>query len=280
MSAVGVRFVAQTVPGKGRGRALGFPTLNLRIPPGLSLTYGIYACWVRIHTEVFAGALHYGPVPVFGEENPSLEVHLIDAQVPSTPPEVEVEVVRFLRPVRSFDSPQTLAEQMAEDVAQARAVLEADRGVQRVREALARSGITARILRFPEGTRTAQEAARAVGTTLGQIVKSLLFLADGRPVLALVGGAHRVSASKLARLTAAREVRPADPATVERITGFPVGAVPPIGHATPLTVYMDEALLEHPVVYAGGGEPDALLEISPEDLRRMTQAQVADLKQD
>ncbi len=275
-----MRFVAQTVPGKGRGRALGFPTLNLRIPPGLSLTYGIYACWVRIHTEVLAGALHYGPVPVFGEESPSLEVHLIDAQLPSAPPEVEIEVVRFLRPVRTFDSPQALAAQIAEDVAQARAVLEADRGVQRVREALTGFGLEPRILRFPEGTRTAREAARAVGTTLGQIVKSLVFLADSRPVLVLVGGAHRVSASKLARLTGAQEVHPADPATVERITGFPVGAVPPVGHATPLTVYMDEALLQHPVVYTGGGGPDALVEISPEDLRRITQAQVVDLKQD
>ncbi len=280
MSGDRIRFTARPLPGKGRGRHLGFPTLNLCIPPDLRLEHGIYACWVWIGEEVYGGALHFGPVPAFGEEAPSLEVHLLDVTLQAPPPEVTVEVVGFLRPVRAFDSPAPLVAQIATDVAQARAILEADRGTQRVAAALAHHGLPARILRFPKGTRSAQEAADALGTTPERIVKSLIFLADGEPLLVLVSGAHRVSREKLGRLVNARTVRPADPETVARITGFPVGAVPPVGHPSPLPVYMDEALLHHEEVYAGAGASDALFAISPQDLRRITGAQVADVKQD
>ncbi|MDR7438452.1 MAG: YbaK/EbsC family protein [Armatimonadota bacterium] len=268
------------IPGKGRGRHLGFPTLNLHIPPDLRLAPGIYACWVRTGQAVYAGALHFGPVPVFGEEDPSLEVHLLDVELKDPPTEVSVEIVRFLRPVQAFDSPEALARQMEEDVKRARAILEADRGVQQVVAALTRYGLSPRILRFPQGTRTAQEAAAALGTTPRQIVKSLVFLADGEPLLVLISGAHRVSWKKLREATNSRAVRSADPQTVQRTTGFPVGAVPPVGLASEIPVYMDEALLHHEEVYAGAGAPDALFAISPSDLRRITGARVADLKQE
>jgi len=280
MSEERLLFTAHPIPGKGRGRHLGFPTLNLQIPTELRLTPGIYACWVRMGQAVYPGALHFGPIPTFGEEDPSLEVHLLDVDLRDPPAEVTVEVVRFLRPVQAFDSPQSLARQMEEDVARARAILEADRGVQRVAVALAHHGLPVRILRFPQGTRTAQEAAAALGTTPEQIVKSLVFLADGEPLLVLASGAHRVSREKLRRATNARGVRPADPETVQRVTGFPVGAVSPVGLASGIPVYMDESLLRHEEVYAGAGAPDALFAISPPDLRRITGARVADLKEE
>ncbi|MCS7173824.1 MAG: hypothetical protein N0A24_10740 [Armatimonadetes bacterium] len=280
MSDEPIRFTAHLIPGKGRGRRLGFPTLNLQIPPDLHLAPGIYACWVRTEQAVYAGALHFGPVPVFGEEDPSLEVHLLDVELRDPPAAVTVEVVRFLRPVQAFASPEALARQMAEDVARARAILEADRGIRRVVAALAQHGLSARILRFPQDTRTAQEAAAALGTTPRRIVKSLVFLADGEPLLVLISGAHRVSRDKLREVANARAVRSADPETVLRITGFPVGAVPPVGLASEIPVYMDEALLQHEEVYAGGGAPDALLVLSSSDLRRITGARVVDLKEE
>jgi prolyl-tRNA editing enzyme YbaK/EbsC (Cys-tRNA(Pro) deacylase) len=86
-----------------------------------------------------------------------------------------------------------------------------------------------------------------------------------------------VSPAKLAQATGARRVRAADADTVARITGFPAGAVPPVGHPTRLPVYMDRALVEADLLYAGAGAPDALFEIRPEDLRRVTSAEVVDL---
>lgn len=271
-------FDAERVPGKGRGKRLGFPTINLRIPAGLGLEYGIYACWVQVGDRAYPAALHYGPVPVFGEEEPSLEVHLLDS-TPETPPHIlRVEVVRWLRPVLHFPSPEALRAQMEQDVDACRRALglEGD-PPQRVAAELRRRGVVVRVHRFGQSTRTAQEAAQVLGTTPDRIVKSLLFLADDQSVLVMVSGAHRVSASKLAAATGSRRVRAADPQTVARITGFPAGAVPPVGLAAELPVYMDRALLEADRVYAGAGAPDALFEIRPEDLRRVTGAQVADL---
>ncbi len=279
MSEAVLRFRTQTIPGKGRGKHLGFPTLNLRIPPELDLVHGIYACWVKIDDTTYPGALHYGPVPAFGEDAPSLEVHLVDATLTEQPSEVEVEVVRFLRPVRHFESPKALAAQMAEDVERAREVLSEDAGVRRVAAWLVQHGIEPQILRFPQGTRTAQDAARALGTTPDRIVKSLLFLADGRPVLALVSGAHRVLAQRLAEATGARSVEVADRRTVREVTGYPAGAVPPVGLGADIPVYMDEALLRHDVVYAGAGAPDALMALDPRRLQDLVGARVVRLRE-
>lgn len=273
-----MRFESERVPGKGRGRQLGFPTMNLRIPENLQLEYGIYACWVQAGDRTYPGALHYGPVPVFGEADPSLEVHLLDSAPEDTPPVLRVEVVRWIRPVQSFPSPEALRAQMEQDVAACRRALGLEgEGPDRVAAELRRRGVGVRVHRFGQSTRTAQEAAQALGTTPERIVKSVLFLADGDPVLVLVSGAHRVSPAKLAQATGARRVRAADADTVARITGFPAGAVPPVGHPTRLPVYMDRALVEADLLYAGAGAPDALFEIRPEDLRRVTSAEVVDL---
>src|SRR5438132_13906384 len=104
---------------------------------------------------------------------------------------------------------------------------------QRVQAALSAAGIAARIEEFPSSTRTAQEAADAVGTSVGQIVKSLVFLAGGVPVLALVSGANRLDPARLAALTGA-SIGKADADAVRRATGYPMGGVTPPGFARPV----------------------------------------------
>lgn len=147
----------------------------------------------------------------------------------------------------------------------------------RVRAALERAGIHAPVLEFPQGTRTAVQAAAVVGASVAQIVKSLVFLADGRPVLALVSGANRLDEAKLARVAGAAVVTRAPADLVRRVTGFAIGGVPPVGHATALPVYVDRDLLAYDVVYAAAGTPHALFPIAPADLVRVTGGVVADL---
>jgi len=149
--------------------------------------------------------------------------------------------------------------------------------VDRVKAALEHRGARPEILEFPVGTRTAREAAEAVGTTVAQIVKSLLFVADGRPVLVLVSGAHRVDVRKLGALIPAASVEKATAETTRSVTGFSIGGVAPVGHATALAVYVDEALLAHPVVYAAAGTPYAVFAMSPRELADITDAVVGDL---
>jgi Cys-tRNA(Pro) deacylase len=146
-----------------------------------------------------------------------------------------------------------------------------------VRTALAERDLMVEILEFPEGTRTAADAARAVGGAVAQIVKSLLFMADGRPVLVLVSGAHRVDLKKLARVTGAARVEKATAEITRAVTGFSIGGVPPAGHLTPLPVILDETLLHHRTVYAAAGTPHAVFAVDPHALARVTEGVVADL---
>ena len=147
----------------------------------------------------------------------------------------------------------------------------------RVRAALAERQIAAEIIEFPESTRTAEEAARAVGAAVAQIVKSLLFVADGQPVLVLASGANRVDLRKLARLAGAAHVEKATAAATREATGFSIGGVPPVGHSVPLPVYLDETLLHHEVVYAAAGTPHAVFAVNPHALARATRGVVGDL---
>jgi prolyl-tRNA editing enzyme YbaK/EbsC (Cys-tRNA(Pro) deacylase) len=142
---------------------------------------------------------------------------------------------------------------------------------------LADSGIPVTIKQFPAGTRTAVDAAKAVGCEVGQIVKSLVFIAAGRPVVALVSGANRLDEGRLATVAGA-PVAKADAETARGATGYAIGGVPPFGHATEVPVFMDRDLLGHGVVWAAAGRPDSVFEISPQRLRELSQAQVADLK--
>ncbi len=149
----------------------------------------------------------------------------------------------------------------------------------RVHQALAALGISVQIQEFPQGTRTAQDAARAIGTTLGQIVKSLVFVADGRPLLVLASGRNRVDSGKLARAAGAARVERADADFVRATTGFAIGGVPPVGHATPLETFIDEDLLTYDIVYAAAGTPTVIFPIAPGDLVRITGGRTADLAQ-
>ena len=142
--------------------------------------------------------------------------------------------------------------------------------VDRVRAVLAGLGLAAEIREFPASTRTAQDAARAVGASVGQIVKSLVFAADGRPILVLASGANRVDVGKVARLAGASHVEKASAEMTREATGYSIGGVPPVGHLTPLPVYIDETLVRHPVVFAAAGTPHAVFAITPADLVRAT----------
>jgi prolyl-tRNA editing enzyme YbaK/EbsC (Cys-tRNA(Pro) deacylase) len=149
--------------------------------------------------------------------------------------------------------------------------------VARVVAAAAKAGLAIQVERFPEGTRTAADAARAVGCDVAQIVKSLVFIADGHPVLALLSGADRLDPSRLAAAMGATVVRRADGDEVRAATGFAIGGVPPIGHAGSLIVLIDERLLSHAVVWAAAGLPDAVFSVSPKALQAATGARLASL---
>lgn len=149
----------------------------------------------------------------------------------------------------------------------------------RVTHALRAHGVAVDILESPGGTRTAEQAAAAVGASVGQIVKSLVFLADSRPVLALVSGANRVDLMKLARACDAHAARRADADTVRRVTGYAIGGVPPLAHAEPMAVVIDGDLLAFDRVYAAAGTPHAVFAVDPRVLQRITSAVVADIRE-
>lgn len=149
----------------------------------------------------------------------------------------------------------------------------------RVQAALDALGLDVRVQVFTASTATAPEAAAAVGCDLGAIVKTLCFAIKGAPVLVLVAGDQQVDAKALRQITGAskRQVRIADPQTVEQVTGYAVGGVPPVGHARPLPILIDRSLSRFQTVYAAAGSPHALFGISYEMLVRVTGGEVHDL---
>jgi prolyl-tRNA editing enzyme YbaK/EbsC (Cys-tRNA(Pro) deacylase) len=149
--------------------------------------------------------------------------------------------------------------------------------VQRVMDALQAAGLEAEIHELSASTRTAEEAAAAVGTTVPKIVKSLVFLADNAPILALVSGSNRLDTDRLGSALG-RTIARADAATVRAATGFAIGGVPPLGHATALDVVVDRDLLQHDVVWAAAGTPHAVFPIAPDALVTATGGRVLDLK--
>ena len=149
--------------------------------------------------------------------------------------------------------------------------------VARVADAARQAGLQIEVERFPDGTRTAADAARAVGCDVAQIVKSLVFMADDQPVLALVSGANRVDLGRLADAVRATEARRADGDEARAATGFAIGGVPPFGHAERVTVVVDRDLTAHEWLWAAAGLPDAVFRLSPGDLVRVSGGTVADL---
>ncbi|MGQ9572480.1 MAG: YbaK/EbsC family protein [Dehalococcoidia bacterium] len=151
---------------------------------------------------------------------------------------------------------------------------------QKVLEAAQRQGINIEIRQFDQSTRTAQEAADAIGVSLGQIVKSLVFLADGQPVLVLASGPNRTDTAKLARQAGAQKVRRASAEDVQAATGFVIGGVPPIGHPQALPIYFDRDLLQYDTVWAAAGTPNTVFAIAPQRLAEASGAIIADIKED
>jgi Cys-tRNA(Pro) deacylase len=131
---------------------------------------------------------------------------------------------------------------------------------------------------FPDGTKTAADAAAAIGVDVGQIVKSLIFAVDGAVVLAYVSGRNQLDEGKLAAAAGGSTCSRVDADTVRSATGFPIGGVPPIGHATPLPVFVDPDLLDYDVVWAAAGTWTDVFAISPADLVRVSGGTVADLR--
>jgi Cys-tRNA(Pro) deacylase len=149
--------------------------------------------------------------------------------------------------------------------------------VARVAEVLQRAGIDARVEEFPEGTPTAGAAAKAVGSSRAQIVKSLVFICDGRPMLALVPGDRRADEAKVAAAAGARHARVARPDEVLAATGFEPGGVAPFPAPGIAQVLMAGELLVHDRVWIGAGSEQHMAGLAPTDLARLTQARTAEL---
>jgi prolyl-tRNA editing enzyme YbaK/EbsC (Cys-tRNA(Pro) deacylase) len=147
---------------------------------------------------------------------------------------------------------------------------------ERVRAALRTAGLECEIVETPDSARTAVEAAAAVGARVGQIVKSLVFLCDDRPVLALMAGDNRLDESLLGAVAGGRIGR-ADAARVREHTGFAIGGVAPLGSVRPLPVFCDVDLLAHDHVWAAAGAPHAVFRVTPRALVDAVGAQVAEL---
>ncbi len=137
-------------------------------------------------------------------------------------------------------------------------------------------GIDAQVLRDVGHTATVLDAARALGVPPEQIIKTLVFLVDGRPVVYITNGPERVDPRLLARHfgVGSKKVKLADAATVRRLTGYPAGGVPPFGHATSLPVLVNRRVIDLPTVYGGGGDACTMVRVSPQELLRVTGATI------
>ena len=151
---------------------------------------------------------------------------------------------------------------------------------QRVADAAAKLRLAIEIVTFEHSTRTAAEAAAAVGCEVGQIVKSLVFTVKDEPVIALVSGANQLDTRKLAALfgVGRKQVERANADTVRSATGFAIGGVPPFGHATSTSIYIDQDLAQYDVIWAAAGTPNAVFAIAPADLIQAIKGHVSDLK--
>jgi Cys-tRNA(Pro) deacylase len=151
---------------------------------------------------------------------------------------------------------------------------------QRVADCARDLGLELRVHEFQVTTRTAEDAANAIGCHVGQIVKSLVFAVDGQPTMTLVSGANLLDEKKLAALCGVgrKKVRRADADAVREVTGFAIGGVPPFGHQRRLHTFIDEDFWQFDTVWAAAGTAHAVFPIAPEELVRVTDALRADLK--
>ncbi len=151
--------------------------------------------------------------------------------------------------------------------------------VQKVQQTLKTLGFSGEVVVFPDSTRTASEAAQAVGCQVGQIVKSLIFKGGEthKPILVVTSGANRVNERRLAKLAGER-IEKADADFVRQHTGFAVGGVPPVGHPERLETYIDEDLLQYEEIWAAAGNPHAVFQLTSANLESMTGGRVVSIK--
>jgi prolyl-tRNA editing enzyme YbaK/EbsC (Cys-tRNA(Pro) deacylase) len=149
---------------------------------------------------------------------------------------------------------------------------------KKVQDAAAALGLAIAVTEMPDSTRTAEKAAAAVGVTVGQIVKSLVFIGatSGKPYLLLVSGTNRVNEAGIA-VHLGEELKRPDADAVRALTGYAIGGIPPFGHDTPLATYIDRDLLQYDIVWAAAGTPKAVFSAAPDRLRDATTAIVIDV---
>lgn len=149
------------------------------------------------------------------------------------------------------------------------------KSAQRVQEALERLGLALQVVELPSSTRTAQEAAQAIGCDVAQIAKSLIFKTriSQRPILVIASGSNRVNEKKIAGLVG-EKVAKADADFVRQFTGFAIGGVPPVGHLQPIETYIDEDLLVFDEIWAAAGTPHAVFCLTGDDLLALTEGKV------
>jgi Cys-tRNA(Pro) deacylase len=145
----------------------------------------------------------------------------------------------------------------------------------RVRAYALERGIELTVRRFAATTRTAEDAAREIGTEVARIVKSLVFMVDSKPVIVLCSGANRVSLARLEEIFRTKDVRRATADEAKAHTGYAIGGVPPFAHARKVDLLLDEDLARFGTVWAAAGLPDAVFEITLQDLERLTVARSA-----
>src|SRR5262245_1280643 len=150
---------------------------------------------------------------------------------------------------------------------------------ERIQAELKALGADGEVVELAASTRTSQEAAMAIGTTVAQIAKSLVFLAGDQPVLVIASGVNRVSMGKLAKALGCDATRP-DADAVKRLTGFPIGGVAPVGHATRLRILIDRDLLRYEEIWAAAGTPHAVFRTTPQELARITGGEVLDVREE
>lgn len=148
---------------------------------------------------------------------------------------------------------------------------------ERVQQALADSGSPARVVELESSARTASEAAATLGVELGQIVKSLVFAADGFALLVLVAGDRRADLEKMRGIIGATRVERADPDFVRKTTGFPIGGVSPLGHAEVIRTLVDESLERFATLWAAAGTPHTVFPTTFEELLTLTKGEPGDL---
>jgi prolyl-tRNA editing enzyme YbaK/EbsC (Cys-tRNA(Pro) deacylase) len=153
------------------------------------------------------------------------------------------------------------------------------RSARRVQEALTKLGFKLDVFELPQSTRSAREAAQAVGCQVGQIAKSLVFLGgtSGEPILVIASGANRVDEVRLSA-EVGQPVTIAGADEVRERTGYAIGGVPPLGHLTPLMTFVDEDLLQYNEVWAAAGTPHAVFKLKPADLVSMTGGRVIKIR--